>query len=473
MTKVPFNGHSYINSEFVSGENTPMEVKNKWTQKTMGWIGSANNEQCAQAIDGALQAFDTTSRSSYSQRAKWLWAVHKGLVHYRDKVTECIIAEAGKTREWAKIEVDRALLHLEYGAAFCLQDHGKIVNLSTSENPSHYGVYLPFPPGPVLAFSPFNFPLNLALHKIIPAVAAGCPILLKPSPHTPYTALWLAYIVKEFASEMIHPAQLQVVNCHHPQAHYMLQHPGVPVFSFTGSASVGWNLKSKVPRKKVLLELGGTAPVIIDHSASHLADIARKVCFGAYGYGGQTCISIQHIWVHHLIAEEFKTLLLQAIDDHQNELTGPLIDNMAVERIDRTVNDAIQQGANMMYRSQSTTDIVNTYPMVLLDKVPAHHPLSHEEIFGPVAIWHEFSDDDRLIHAINSGNGGLQVGVFTQNRAQLSYLYQHIQTGGVIANQVPGWRLDHMPYGGVKESGFGKEGVAYAFNEICDYKLLA
>jgi acyl-CoA reductase-like NAD-dependent aldehyde dehydrogenase len=320
----------------------------------------------------------------------------------------------------------------------------------------------------VLAFSPFNFPLNLALHKLVPAWVAGCPVVLKPSPQTPLTALLLADVFEKYAKQSIHDSMLQVVLCNNTQAGNMVESDAFKVFTFTGSDTVGWELKKRANRKKVILELGGTAPVIIEKSALNLQQIANEIVQSAFQFAGQVCISTQHVYIEKSLKETFLNLLNEAL--HKE---WPVISTEASQRVAALVNDALSKGAvdlfNFSDSQQNGSNLLS--PSVLLN-VPTSHDLYQKEAFGPVLLVHDFDTIQSLITLLNESTYGLQTAVYTENQTFIKQLYQMLQTGALIVNNTPSFRLDNMPYGGIKNSGFGREGIAYAFEEMTEKKLL-
>jgi acyl-CoA reductase-like NAD-dependent aldehyde dehydrogenase len=332
-----------------------------------------------------------------------------------------------------------------------------------------------FPIGVVAAITPFNFPLNLVLHKVAPAMAVGCPVIVKPAPQAPLSALALAHLLHDLDWP---PGGVQVLVCGNPVAEQLVTDARVAMLSFTGSDAVGWHLKSICGKKKVTLELGGNGSVVIDEGTD-LADAARTVALGANLYAGQTCISTQRIFVVASVAEAFQQRLIAAC----NELTsgdpakddvsvGPIIDRGHFERIAAWVDEAVAAGATILAGGTPVDDAHNVYGATLLTDVPRDAKVSCAEVFGPVAVLETVPDFAAALARVNDSVYGLQAGVFTNNLAHMKLAHDRLEVGAVIINNVPGFRIDPMPYGGVKDSGLGREGLKYAMDEMSEPRLI-
>jgi glyceraldehyde-3-phosphate dehydrogenase (NADP+) len=382
-------------------------------------------------------------------------------------------AESGKPITDAKREVSRAIQTFTVAAEEAKRIPGEVLPLDwTPGTDSHLGILRRFPIGPVLGITPFNFPLNLVAHKVAPALAAGNSILIKPAPQTPLTALLLGEVVAEAGS----PAgALNVVPCDNVVAEQLVIDPRFRLLSFTGSAAVGWMLKAKCGKKKVVLELGGNAAVIVEPDAD--LDVAAQRCaVGAFGYAGQTCISVQRILVHHSVADLFSTKLLLQVarlkaGDPSDESTvvGPLINQSAATRVESWIEEAVAQGARVLLGGKRMGGIVEA---TVLSNVTPAMKVSCEEIFGPVVTITPYRQLDEAIAAVNQSAYGLQAGVFTQDVNKVFHAFRHLEVGAVLANEIPTFRADHMPYGGVKDSGIGREGVRTAIEDMTEPRLL-
>ena len=337
---------------------------------------------------------------------------------------------------------------------------------------SYWGVTRRFPIGPILGITPFNFPLNLVVHKVAPALAAGNSILIKPAPQTPLTSLLLAELLLEAG---VPPGGLNVLPCDNRVAEQLVVDPRFKLLSFTGSAPVGWMLKAKCGKKKVVLELGGNAAVIVEPDAD-LDYVAQRCVTGGFSYAGQTCISVQRIFVHESIVAAFTENLVARVErletgDPGNERTvvGPLIDPGAAQRIEGWIGDAVAQGARVLSGGTRVGSVVR--PTVLSQVTPAMK-VSCQEVFGPLVTITPYREFDDVLKAVNESEYGLQAGVFTSNIGRIFQAFEQLEVGAVLANEIPTFRADHMPYGGVKDSGIGREGLRYAIEDMTEPKLL-
>lgn len=445
-------------------------VRNKWDGSTLAYLSFTSISGCKIASQRAQAAFKVSIHSSSEQRYRLLMALKEGLEAQKALFVQCIEWEAGKTFAYANAEFNRSLLTLESGAAFCFQPRNEGVAIDFGAGVDKTAMVERVGIGPVLAFSPFNFPLNLLLHKLVPAWVAGNPIVVKPSPETPLTALLLASVFEQVAKEILHPAMLQVVVCDNETAAEMVTDDAYPIFSFTGSDKVGWELKAKCNRKKVLLELGGVAPLIIAPDAD-LAKVCRSLVAGAFLYGGQTCISTQHVWVPLSLKDTFKSLFSSEVTRQSNDLACPLIHSQSRERIEKWLENVQAKGAIVETLSAHVLPY-NALPFYLVENLSYLDEWAQEEIFGPVVCLHYYTDEQEMITELNQSRFGLQAGLFTQDQARVKRFFKQLQMGGLIINEVPGFRIDTMPYGGIKASGIGREGIAYAFEEMTERKLL-
>jgi acyl-CoA reductase-like NAD-dependent aldehyde dehydrogenase len=332
------------------------------------------------------------------------------------------------------------------------------------------------PIGPCSFITPFNFPLNLAAHKIGPAIAMGCPFVLKPAPQTPISAILLAEILAETD---LPAGSFSVAPCDVADASALVEDERIKLLSFTGSAAVGWMLKSKAGKKKVVLELGGNAACIVDRNAD-LDLAAQRITFGAFYQSGQSCISVQRLFVHEAIHDDMKRRLIAGASqlkagDPRDESTflGPLISERDVQRIDLWVQEAVQAGAKILCGGRRPPNQAGPfYEATIVENVPRHVKLNCEEVFGPAMTIEPFKHFDDACAAANQSRYGLQAGVFTQTLSHALHAWNELEVGGVIINDVPSTRVDNMPYGGVKDSGLGREGVRYAMQEMSEIRLM-
>jgi acyl-CoA reductase-like NAD-dependent aldehyde dehydrogenase len=467
---------SFINNEWLGYSTTNvLLVKNKFDQTPLATVAYADASEVQFAIANSVQAFQSYSLLSGAERRDYLLKIREGLYQEKDKFINLIISEAGKPLDYARQEVERSLITLQAAADEAIRVGGEVVPMDFGLGHGKSAQTKNFPIGPILAISPFNFPLNLALHKIAPALAAGCTVLLKPSPFTPLTALALGSLCKRVG---LPPGVLNVVVCQNEEASIMLKDERVKLLSFTGSADVGWSLKSQAGKKKVVLELGGNAAVIVDRSAN-LDEAVKSIAMGAYNYSGQICISVQRIYVDHSVFDEFvnkfkEAVALLKVGDPTEEgvVIGPMIDRVHINRIDSWIHEARARGAQVIFGGAVHNLENNIYAPTLLTNTQGDMKIVAEEAFGPVAIIEKVQYFDEVIREVNRSRYGLQAGLFTNQISQMKYAHENLEVGALIINGIPGFRIDTMPYGGVKDSGLGREGVRYAMADMLEPRLL-
>ncbi len=450
-----------------------VEIRSPYDQQVIGIVSYASPQDAEEAIARAASAFETTRRLPSYARADILRRVANELAARKEELAELITLEAGKPIRDARTEVTRAITTFTVAAEEAKRMGGELLPLDWlpgSEN--RWALVRRFPIGPILGITPFNFPLNLVAHKVAPALASGNPIIIKPAPQTPLSALRLGEIVLESGWP---EGGLSVLPCSNDVAGQMLADERIRMLSFTGSAEVGWMLKARVPKKKVVLELGGNAAVIV-HEDADLDYAARRSVQGGFGYAGQTCISVQRIYVHESVVEPFLTRVLEGVrnlivGDPREETTdvGPMISVAAAERAERWIREAVEAGAKVLVGGERSGAFL--MPTVLTDVTPEMR-VSCEEVFAPVVVVSRYADFDEAIRQVNASRYGLQAGVFTRDVKRIFRAYEAIDVGGLIINDVPTYRADHMPYGGVKESGVGREGVRYAIEEMTEPRVL-
>lgn len=467
---------SFINNEWIGHSTTNvLLVKNKFDQTPLATVAYADASEVQFAIANSVQAFQSFSKLSAAERRDMILKLREGLHQEKDKFINLIVSEGGKPLNYARQEVDRALLQLQIAADEALRVGGEVVPMDFGLGKGRTAHTKNFPIGPILAISPFNFPLNLAMHKIAPALAVGCSVILKPSPYTPLTALALGSLCKRVG---IPAGVLNVVICQNEEASLMLKDDRLKMLSFTGSAEVGWQLKAQSGKKKVVLELGGNAAVIVDRSAN-LDEAAKGIAMGAYNYAGQVCISVQRIYVDHSVfdqfLEKFKHYVLELKIGNPAEdgtVIGPLIDRVHLNRVDEWVTEAKASGAEVIFGGHILDLENNLYAPTLLTNTKGDMKIVSEEAFGPVAIIEKVQYFDEVIREVNRSRYGLQAGLFTNQISQMKYAQDNLEVGALIINGVPGFRIDSMPYGGVKDSGMGREGIRYAMADMLESRLL-
>jgi len=461
-----------VHGQWKQGEVTA-PVVDPFTGQLLAEVAQATESDVDQAIASTYSAAAIMGQLPSHARYNILQQIAALIYRRRDEFARTITMEAGKPISDAKREVSRAVQTFTVAADEARRIAGEVVPLDwTPGSDTHLGVLRRFPIGPVLGITPFNFPLNLVAHKVAPALASGNSILIKPAPQTPLTALLLG----EVAMEAGLPAGgLNVVPCDNVLAERMVVDPRFKLLSFTGSASVGWMLKAKCGKKKITLELGGNAGVVIEPDAD-IELAAQRCAAGGFGYAGQTCISVQRIFVHHSIADLFTTKLLMHVarlktGDPNDETTsiGPLIDHAAAQRVESWIGEAVAEGARVLLGGKRMGSLVEA---TVLSNVKLDMKVSCNEVFGPVVTVTPYRQLSEAVALLNQSDFGLQAGIFTQDINKIFFAFRHVEVGAVLANEIPTFRADHMPYGGVKDSGLGREGVRAAIEDMTEPRLL-
>ena len=467
----PFCGGRYL----LNLRGNTLDVFHKYDGSILASIPQATIAEHDLFISSALNGFASLKNYDAAQKARIFKHVASHLESKIEFYSELIAAEAGKPISLAKVEVERSIQTLEAGVREVMQFAGEIVPMDFGRGRGKHAITAKFPVGPVLAFSPFNFPLNLALHKIVPALAVGCSIVLKAPPQAPLSILSLAAAFQEAG---LPDGALNITVCDNQTALGMLNDERYQAFSFTGSDRVGWMLKKEAGKKRCILELGGNAAVIVDETAD-LHDAARQIAASAFMYAGQVCISTQRVYVVESIAEMFRDLLISETakiksGDPSDELTlnGPLISKDALLRMERLVAEAIRGGATVIAGGQTIDFQRNIFAPTILTGTSPEMAVNADETFGPVITFEVCRNADHAFELANNTRFGLQCGYFTQRLDRMKTALQQIRVGSLIINSAPGFRLDHMPYGGLRDSGEGLEGIRYAMESLTETRLL-
>jgi acyl-CoA reductase-like NAD-dependent aldehyde dehydrogenase len=455
----------------VSGD--AVEIRSPYDGSPVAVVHRAGPADVERAIAAAVEAFELTRRLPSWRRAEVLHAIAAGIAGRREELARTIALEAGKPLKAARVEVDRGAFTFTIAAEEAKRSYGEIVPLDwLPGNDGRVGHVRRVPLGPIAGITPFNFPLNLVAHKVAPALAAGNPIVIRPASQTPVTALKLAEIVREAGW----PAGgFSVVPCSTQVAAPLVEDGRIKLLTFTGSPAVGWGLKARAGRKRVTLELGGNAAVIVNADAD--VDYAlERIVWGGFAYAGQTCISVQRVYVHSSLYDEFAQELARRVDalrtgDPLDEATdvGPLIDAGALERVEEWIAEARDGGAEVLAGGERDGSV---WRPTVLAGLREDMRVSCEEVFAPLIGVFSFDDVEQAIDAAGRSEFGLQAGLFTNDMRVVDAAFDRIEVGGLMVNDVSTYRIDHMPYGGVKSSGFGREGVRYAIEEMTELKLL-
>ena len=463
----------YLAGEFVHA-GTPLEVRDPATGELVASTWQAGPEQLEAATTAAVAAFGATRRLASFERRDALAHVAARISEEADDLAELLTRESGKPIRDAKGEVARGALTFRTAAEEALRINGEWLPLDWSAaNRSRSGIVRRYPIGPVAGISPFNFPLNLAAHKVAPAIAAGCSIVLKPPSKDPLVMLRVAGYLAETS---LPPGAVSILPMDRPTGDRMVADDRFKLLSFTGSPSVGWKMKADAGKKKVVLELGGNAGAIIDETADLDWAVARLV-YGAFAYSGQVCISVQRIYVVASVYAEFERRFVEKVRevrmgsplDPATDL-GPMVDARAVARTHEWVGEALTRGARALTGGEPDGLF---YPPTVLVDVPKDARVCGEEVFAPVVNLFGVPDFAAAVAEINDSQFGLQCGVFTNDLERTLLAHDQLEVGGVIVNDVPTWRTDAMPYGGVKDSGLGREGLRWSIEDMTEPRLLA
>jgi glyceraldehyde-3-phosphate dehydrogenase (NADP+) len=461
-----------LNGQWVKTSSLEL-VHSPYSGDLLATVCQAEPQHIDQAIESMKHAAPDLAALPAHVKARALARIADGIAARHDEFSKTLSQEAGKPLTDARREVDRGIQTFRLAAEESTRIPGEIIPMDLTPGGEPYTATVKrFPLGPVLGITPFNFPLNLVAHKVAPCLAAGNPLVLKPAPQTPLTALLLGEV---FLTTDLPPTALTVLPCSNELAERMVVHPVFQALSFTGSVNVGWMLKGKAGHKRVLLELGGNAGVIIEPDANLDTAVTRCVA-GGFGYAGQTCISVQRIFVHQSQYERFLQLFVDKvrtlpIGDPALETTvvGPLINEQAAMRVATWIQEAVSHGANIHTGGSRHGSVMEA---TVLTNVSPTMKVCCEEVFGPVVTISPYTKLQEALDLMNDSPFGLQAGIFTNNIDAMYQAYASLEVGAVLVNEIPTFRADHMPYGGIKDSGLGREGVRYVIQELTEPKLL-
>ncbi len=452
----------------------PLEVISPYDGGLVGITYRPTEGDIEDATVAAAAAVKETGSLPTYRRSEILRNIGDGIARRSEEFARTITLEAGKPIKVSRAEVERAVHIMGLAAEEARRVGGELLPLDLLESArGRVAITRRFPVGPILGITPFNFPINLVCHKLAPAIAGGNTIIIKPTSTTPLTALLLAEVVMESG---LPDGALSVLPCDSTMAEKMVKDDRFKLLTFTGSSGVGWRLKALSGKKKVVLELGGNAGAIVDADAD-LELAAGRSAYGAFVYSGQTCISVQRLYVHDKVYEEFLDLLTGHVKDlkmgdpmEEDVSIGPLITPDAAKRVDEWLKEAVSQGAKVLTGGRLRGNNI-IEPAVVVDTSP-DMKINCEEVFGPVVTVTRFSSFEQAVGQVNQSRFGLQAGVFTSDVNNIFLAYKTLEVGGIIVNDVPTFRADNMPYGGVKDSGMGREGVKYAIEEMTEPRLL-
>ncbi|GAB2685545.1 aldehyde dehydrogenase family protein [Aliiglaciecola sp. 3_MG-2023] len=453
--------------------NQDLVVTNKYTGENATTVAMAKADVIEQAIDAAEKSQAALTAMKPYERQEILNHCVKRFEERFEELAYALCIEAGKPIKDARGEVTRLIDTFKIAAEESVRITGEVMNLEITPRAKGYqGMYKKVPIGPCSFISPFNFPLNLAAHKVAPALAVGCAFVLKPASRTPLGAL----IIGEILAETDLPeGAFSILPCSRDGADLFTTDDRFKLLSFTGSPDVGWDLKARAGKKPVILELGGNAGCIVDHDTD-LDDAIERIVFGAYYQSGQSCISVQRVLIHESIYAEFKQRYVEKVSNlvhgdplSENTFIGPMISESEASRLDDWIAEAKSKGASVLCGGKRDGAMLQA---TVMENVPSDASINADEAFGPVSIIAPFQDYDDALEEINNSQFGLQAGVFTRDIYKAHKAWDVLDVGGVVIGDVPSWRVDNMPYGGVKESGLGREGIRYAIEDMTELRLM-
>jgi glyceraldehyde-3-phosphate dehydrogenase (NADP+) len=463
-----------INGKWLQRAAGELPVIDPYTGREIARVPLGDERHIDRALTAAADAFPAARRVAPFQRAELLRRIAAGLAERRAEFAETIVAEAGKPVTFAKAEVERAIATFTLAAEEARRTAGEAVPLDAfAAGAGHFGLARRFPLGVVAAISPFNFPLNLVAHKVAPCLATGNTMVLKPAPKTPLSALLLGEVM---VASGLPAGQVNIITCSNEAATRLITDPRVKMISFTGSTEVGRKIKEQSGPRRVVLELGGNAGVIV-HGDADVDAAIPAIATGAFASAGQSCISVQRVFVQEQIYDAFKTRLLAhtrekiTVGDPRKSTTivGPMISREALAKVRARIEAALAGGARLLCGGGVKGQ---TLEPTILENAGPTSDLCAEEAFAPVLVLATYGTFEEALALVNASRFGLQAGVFTRDLSRAFQAYDALEVGGVMINQVPTWRVENMPYGGSKESGFGREGVRYAMEEMTELRTL-
>ena len=467
--------YPYYLANVAVAANTDLEVTDKFSGEVATRVAMADAKAIDEAIGYAVAAQRAMREFKPYQRQAVLDHCVKRFRERFDELAEALCIEAGKPINDSKGEVTRLIDTFRVAAEESVRIDGGMINLEIAPRAAGYhGYYKRVPIGPCSFISPFNFPLNLTAHKVAPAIAAGCPFVLKPASRTPVGALIMGEILAETD---LPKGAFSILPAHRDGADLFTTDDRFRLLSFTGSPAVGWELKKKAGKKKVILELGGNAAAIVDRDqADRLDYVVERLAFGAFYQSGQSCIGVQRILIHADIYDALREKLIAKtkslkMGDPKDEKTfvGPMISESESNRLAGWMESAVKSGAKIIAGGKVEGAM---FEATLLEGVQRDQDLYRKEAFGPVAILEKFTDFRQALETVNDSDFGLQAGVFTDSLTNVNLAWDELEVGGVVVNDVPSFRVDNMPYGGVKDSGLGREGVKYAIEDMTELRLM-
>jgi acyl-CoA reductase-like NAD-dependent aldehyde dehydrogenase len=454
--------------------NDDLVVTDKYTNKPATRVALADSKAIDQGIAASVLAAPEMEDMPSFERQQILEHCVARFRERSDELAYALCIEAGKPIKDSKGEVSRLIDTFKIAAEESVRIPGELQTLDISPRAKGYrGMWKRVPIGPCSFISPFNFPLNLAAHKVAPAIAAGCPFVMKPASRTPLGAIIMGEVLAETS---LPKGAFSILPCSRDGADLFTVDERLKLLSFTGSPGVGWDLKAKCGKKKVVLELGGNAAVVVDSDTQDIDDAIERIIFGAFYQSGQSCIGVQRIIIHEEIYDNFKNKLVEAAKklksgnpQDPDTFIGPMISVGEATRLKGWIDSAVTDGATLLCGGTLNENMLEA---TLLENVPVDADASREEAFGPMALLTKFSDWDEAIDIVNNSKFGIHAGIFTRDFYKVQRAWDKMEVGGVVVGDVPSYRVDNMPYGGVKDSGIGREGVKFAIEDMTEIRNL-
>ena len=465
-----------IGNNFQSSEDI-VDIVNPYSQKTVKKVYKTTGEQVNESLNYLTSVFHKYKKTPAYLRADFLDKVTDRIKEKKEELAKLITLETGKPIKFSGIEIDRAILTFKIGSEEARRIDGELIPLDQLKGlENKTGIVKRFPVGVILGITPWNFPVNLVAHKLSPALASGNTVLLKPASASLCSGIEVVRIIKEAAEESgLGYTPVNVVTSSGSGIEKFISDDRIKMISFTGSPLVGWGIKNKLSKQKISLELGGNAGVIVDESAD-VKTAVGKIVTGAFYSAGQSCISVQRVFVHKNIYKEFEKSLIEETGkvvfgdpDDENCLAGPMINESEAVRAERWITEALEAGGKLLAGGGRKKAVLEP---TIISNAPASCNVNSKEVFAPVLTLQSFDDFFKAVKEVDNSDFGLQAGVFTNNLKNALYAFENIEAGGIVINDVSAFRVDSMPYGGMKHSGTGKEGVKYAIEEMTERKIL-
>jgi acyl-CoA reductase-like NAD-dependent aldehyde dehydrogenase len=465
-----------IKNELVSSKET-INIINPFSSEVVKQVYKSNSEDVNLSLDYLTSVFRKYKKTPAYLKADLLELISNKIKKKKEELAYLMTLETGKPIKLSRLEVDRAIFTFKSGSEEARRLDGEVIQLDQLKgSEGKFGMIKRFPLGVILAITPWNFPINLVAHKISPALASGNVVLLKPASASLCCGLEVGEIIKEASEEIgLDYCPVNVITSSGSEIEKFVSDERVKMVSFTGSPAVGWNLKKKLAMQKISLELGGNAGVIVDDNAD-LKLAASKISLGAFAHAGQSCISVQRVFVHKNICKEFERLVIEEANKikfgnpfEEDTLVGPMINETEAKRVEQWIQEAKDAKGKIICGGKRNKALIEP---TIISNTAKDINVNSKEVFAPLMTISEFDDFKKAVEEVDDSEFGLQAGVFTNNIQNAFYAFENIEVGGVVINDVSTYRMDSQPYGGMKKSGAGREGIKYAIEEMTERKIL-